>query len=386
MRRVYADYQGTTPLRPEVMAAMQAALEDCWGNPSSVHAYGRAARRQVEAAREQVAALIGGQPTEIFFTSGGTEGNNWALRAAAYGNRNRGRHIVTVATEHRAVLDPCARLEEEGFRVTYLPVEPGTGIVHPAALEEAITEETTVVSVMYVNNEVGTVQDIPRLVGAVKARRPDVVFHTDAVQAAGVVPIDVQALGVDLLTLSAHKIHGPKGVGALWVRRGFPFGPLLYGGGQERGMRAGTENVAGIAGFGVAAALARSERDSRAAHMRRLRDRFVKLVHEGIPAARLNGPDPFTAGGRRHPGNANFTFPGIPGETLLMRLDMKGIAVSSGSACSSGVVDPSHVLLALGVPRGEAASSLRISFGPGNDDGDVDYVASELKGIVAGLS
>ena len=386
MRRVYADCQATTPLRPEVMAAMRAALEDHWGNPSSVHAYGRAARRLVETAREQVAVLIGAQPTEIFFTSGGTEANNWALRAAAHASRSRGRHIITAATEHPSVLDTCAHLEEEGFRVTYLPVEPGTGFVRPDVLEDALTDETTVVSVMYVNNEVGTVQDIPALVGAVKARRPEAVFHTDGVQAAGIIPVDVHALGVDLMTLSAHKIHGPKGVGALWVRRGFPFGPLLYGGGQERRMRAGTENVVGIVGFGAAAALAQLEREARANHMRRLRDRFVRLVRERIPSARLNGPDTFAQGERRHPGNANFTFPGMPGEALLMRLDMKGIAVSSGSACSSGVVEPSHVLLALGVPREEAGSSLRISFGAANTEEDVDYVAEELAAIAAELS
>lgn len=385
MRRVYADHAATTPVHTAVAAAMLRVLEQDWGNPSSVHSYGRAARKHLEAAREQVAGLIGARPAEVFFTSGGTEADNWAIRGTVRAHGRGGKHIITAATEHHAVLDACAQLEREGFAVTRLPVQPDTGLVEREALLAALRPDTALVSIMVANNEIGTVQDIAGLAAAVKERNPDVVFHTDAVQAAGSLPLDVSTLGVDLLTLSAHKLYGPKGVGALWVRRGAGLAPLLYGGGQERSQRPGTENIAGIVGFGQAAELAVQEQAARAAHARSLRDRFLRGVLERIPGVRLNGPDPFQHPGQRHPGNVNLSFPGVEGETLLLRLDMKGIAVSSGSACASGSVEPSHVLLAIGVPRSVAAGSIRVTFGQANSEVDVDYMLQHLPTIVSQL-
>lgn len=385
VRKVYADHAATTRVHPAVAEVMARVLTEDFGNPSSVHAFGRTARKHVEWAREQVARLIGARPSEIFFTSGGTEADNWALRGAMEAARGRGRHLITTAIEHHAVLDCARQLEREGWEVTVLPVEPVTGFVRAEDLVSALRPDTVLVSVMLANNEIGTVQDIAGLVAAVKAARPDVVFHTDAVQAAGQIPVDVGALGVDLLTLSAHKIYGPKGVGALYVRKGVPFSPMLYGGGQERGHRPGTENAAGIAGFGKAAELARLELEARAEHARQLRDRFVAGVLERIPGTHVNGPDPATQAARRTPGNASVSFEGVEAETLLMRLDMEGIACSAGSACTAGSVEPSHVLKAIGLPRARAAGTLRFSFGQDNTPDDVDYMLEVLSGVVEAI-
>lgn len=378
MRRVYCDHSATTPVHPEVAQAMITYLTEEFGNPSSIHAFGRRARKAVEDARQQVADLIGCRAQELFFTSGGTESDNWALRGAAYANRARGNHIITTAFEHHAVLDCCKALEKEGFEVTYLPVEPGTGFVRPDDLKGAIRPETTLVSIMFVNNEVGTIQDIKALCAAVKERDKAIVFHTDAVQAAGVVAVDVKDLGIDLMTLSAHKLYGPKGVGALYVRKGFRFQAAQVGGGQERGMRSGTENAAGIVGFGKAAELARLELAERTAHQRRLRDAFLQKALSTVQGAILNGPDPRLHPDRRHPGNANLSVEHMEGEAMLLRLDMHGVACSAGSACTSGSLEPSHVLLAIGVPHALASSSLRFTFGRANTEADVDYLVEQL--------
>lgn len=356
---------------------MYEYLVEEFGNPSSIHAFGRRARKGVEEARAQVADLIGARATEIFFTSGGTEADNWALRGTLYANRARGNHVILTPFEHHAVLDQGEALAREGFEVTLVDLEPGTGIVTPEALVRAMRPDTVLISLMFVNNEIGTIQDIKALCAAAKAKDPNVIFHTDAVQAAGMVPIDVRELGVDLMTVSGHKIYGPKGVGALYVKKGFRFQPLQVGGGQERKMRSGTENVPGIIGFGKAAELARQQLHDRIAHARRIRDEFLRGVL-AIPGVRLNGIDPFTDPDRRHPGNANVSVEHIEGEAMLLRLDMAGIAASSGSACTSGSLEPSHVLMAVGCSREVAQGSLRFSFGQENTPEDVDYVVAEF--------
>ena len=378
MRRVYCDHAATTRCHPDVAKLIYEYLVNEFGNPSSIHAFGRRARKGVEEARQQVADLIGARATEIFFTSGGTEADNWALRGTVYANRARGNHIILTPFEHHAVLDQAEALEREGFAVTLLPLEPETGAVTVEALEAAIRPETVLISIMYVNNEVGTIQDIKGLCAAAKAKNPGVVFHTDAVQAAGTIPVNVKDLGVDLMTVSSHKIYGPKGVGALYVKKGFRFQALQVGGGQERKMRSGTENVPGIIGFGAAAKLALQELDARADHARRMRDRFLAGVLT-MPGVRLNGVDPAVAPERRHPGNANVSVEHIEGEAMLLRLDMAGVAASSGSACTSGSLEPSHVLLAMGCSRQIAQGSLRFSFGQENTEDDIDYVIAEFK-------
>ena len=377
MRRVYCDHAATTRCHPEAAKLMYEYLVNEFGNPSSIHAFGRRARKGVEEARQHVADLIGARATEIFFTSGGTEADNWALRGTMYANRARGNHVILTPFEHHAVLDQAEALQREGFEVTLLPLEPETGLITEQALLDAMRPDTVLISIMYVNNEVGTVQDIKGLCAAAKAKDPKVVFHTDAVQAAGVIPINVKELGVDLLTYSSHKIYGPKGVGALYVKKGFRFQAIQVGGGQERKMRSGTENVPGVIGFGKAAELALKELPQRAEHARRMRDRFLEGVLK-LPGVTLNGVDPAKAPDRRHPGNANVSVQNIEGEAMLLRLDMAGIAASSGSACTSGSLEPSHVLLAMGCDRQIAQGSLRFSFGQENNEEDVDYVIAEF--------
>lgn len=379
MRKVYCDHAATTPVHPEVAKAVYESLLHNWGNPSSIHAFGRQARKALEVARDQVAGLIGARSSEIFFTSGGTEADNWALRGALLANRERGKHIVITPFEHKAVLSQAEALTKEGFELSYVDVEPETGIVTPAALTAVMRPDTVMVSIMMVNNEIGTIQDIPALVAAARAVSPKVIFHTDAVQAAGFVPIDVKALGVDLLTISSHKIYGPKGVGALYVKKGgFKFGAITQGGSQERKMRTGTENQPGIIGFGAAAEIAKAQFAERVAHMRALRDQFLEgaLSIEGV---RLNGPDPLVNPAIRHPGNANISIDRIEGESMLLKLDMAGIAASSGSACSSGAIHPSHVLLACGYDTARASASLRFSFGASNTPADIEYVVEQVR-------
>ena len=363
---------------------MYEYLVNEFGNPSSIHAFGRRVRKAVEEARAQVADLIGARPQEIFFTSGGTEADNWALRGTMYANRAKGNHIILTPYEHHAVLDQAEALRREGFEVTLLELTPGTGIVTQEALLAAMRPETVLISIMFVNNEIGTVQDILGLCAAAKAKDPQVIFHTDAVQAAGYIPIDVKALGVDLMTISSHKIYGPKGVGALYVKKGFKFQALQVGGGQERKMRSGTENAPGIIGFGKAAELAKREFTERVEHARRMRDRFLAGVLS-IEGVALNGIDPRVYPELRHPGNANISIKGIEGEAMLLRLDMAGIAASSGSACTSGSLEPSHVLTAIGCSREVAQGSLRFSFGQENTEEDVDYVIEQVARSVAFL-
>lgn len=378
MRRVYADHAATTPVHPRVAEAMLAAMQADVGNPSSVHGFGRTARKLMETAREQVAALLGASAGEIFFTSGGTEADNWALRGTLKAGRAKGNHLIVTAFEHHAVLDCATALEKEGASLTILPVEPGTGRVREDELLAALRPETVLVSIMHTNNEIGTVQDIARLCALVKERDPAVVFHTDAVQAAGMIPLDVRELGVDLLTISAHKIYGPKGVGALYARKGFRFAPIQFGGGQERKMRPGTENLPGIVGFGVAAELARQELPRRAQHARELRDRFLAGVLERIPGVQINGPDPRVSDWPRHPGIASISVAGVEAEPLLLSLDLEGVAAAAGSACTAGSLEPSHVIRAIGVPEEYVAGALRFSFGEANTAEDIDYILEVL--------
>lgn len=377
MRRVYLDHAATTPPLPEVVAAVTAAVTEAWGNPSSVHGSGRAARRLVNDARAEVARLIGAEPSEITFTSGGTEADNLAIRGIALARREQGRHIVTSNIEHSAVLQTCRALAAEGWEVTYVPVGPD-GLVDPAAVAAALRPDTVLVSIMLANNEIGTIQPLAEISRLCRER--GIVVHTDAVQAAGQIGIDVDALGVDLLSLSAHKIYGLKGTGALYVRHGTKLTAISYGGSHERQRRAGTENVPGIVGFGVAARLAREHLPERQQHLSALRDRFIDGVLTAVPGTKLNG-----ARAPRLPGNANITFSGISGEPLLINLDMKGIAVSAGSACASGSLEPSPVIMALGQDKDEAMGAIRFTFGVDNTIADVDYVLAELPPLVERL-
>ena len=378
-RRIYLDNAATTPLAPEVLEAMLPFFSQGFGNASAVHTWGREAKRAVEAARRQVMRAIGArQPQEILFTSGGTESDNWALTGAVFSRgKPEGCHIITSAIEHHAVLHTCQWLEKLGCRVTYLPVD-GHGRVNPADVEKAICPETALVSVMMANNEVGTLQPIAEI-GAI-CRERNVLLHTDAVQAIGAVPVDVEALQVDLLSLSAHKFHGPKGAGALYVRRGVKLENLLHGGAQERGLRAGTENVPALVGMGKAIEMAVTDLEENAARMTRLRERLISGVMAAVENVRLNGHPT-----QRLPGNVNLSFDRVEGEALLLRLDLAGVAGSSGSACTSGALDPSHVLMALGLTEAQAQGSLRLTLGTDTTEDDVDEAVARLAPIVADL-
>ncbi len=374
---IYLDHAATTPLDPRVVEAMLPYLRDHFGNPSSIYGLGRATRAAIDRAREEVAQALGARPTEIIFTSGGTESDNTAIRGVAMARRADGNHIITAATEHHAVLHACAWLEPLGFETTVLPVDRD-GRVDPDEVERAIRPTTTLITLMYANNEIGTIQplaDIGRI-----ARARGVTFHTDAVQAGGALPIDVDALGADLLSLSAHKFYGPKGVGVLYARRGTPLLPQQPGGGQERGRRSGTENTAGIVGLATALTLAVGSLESDARHYGRLRDRLYDGLLAQVPDVTLNGHPT-----ERLPNNLNVSFRGVEGESLLLNLDMHGIAASSGSACTAGSLDPSHVLTAIGLPRELAQGSLRLSVGRGTTDEQADRVLGVLPATVAKL-
>lgn len=375
---IYADNSATTKISDRVFDAMLPYLREHYGNPSSPYSVGREADLAVIKARGQVAAALNADPSEIFFTSGGSEADNWAIKGAAAKQLKKGkRHLITTAFEHHAVLHSFEALEKEGFAVTYLPVSPD-GYVTADQVADAIREDTALVSVMYANNEIGTVQPIAEI-GRV-CRERGVLFHTDAVQAVGNVPIDVKAQNIDLLSLSGHKIHAPKGIGVLYVRKGVVLQNLIDGGAQERGKRGGTENVAGIVGLGQAITDAAAGIEAKAAKLTKMRDRLIDGVLAAIPKARLNGG--------REPRlcmNANFSFEGIEGEGLLLRLDLAGICASSGSACTSGSLDPSHVLMAIGLPHEIAHGSLRITFSEENTDEDVDYILEELPKVVSTL-
>lgn len=373
-RYVYADNAATTAVSPQVVEAMLPFLTEHYGNPSSLYSLGQTAHNAVEAARGQVAALLGAQPEEIFFTSGGSEADNWAIRGIAGMQARKGkRHIVTTKFEHHAVLHTVERLQKEGFEVTYLDVHEN-GIVRIEEVEAALRDDTALVTIMYANNEIGTIQPIAEIGALCRAR--GILFHTDAVQAVGHVPIDVQAQQIDLLSLSGHKLHAPKGVGALYCRKGLRFPNLIDGGAQERNRRAGTENVAGIVALGKAASLMQEGMEERMRYVASLRDRLIDGALT-IKRSRLNGDRK-----SRLPGNASFCFEGVEGESLLLLLDFQGISASSGSACTSGSLDPSHVLLAIGLPHEIAHGSLRLTLDENNTVEDVDYILEKLPPII----
>lgn len=378
MDRVYLDYAATTPVDARVFSVMQPYFCTEFGNASSVYSYGRTARQAVAQARRQVAALIGAEPSEIFFTSGGSESDNWALKGMAVSLRRagRGNHIITSAIEHHAVLNTCAYLERAGYEVTYLPVD-SRGRVSVAAAEAALRPDTIIVSIMTANNEVGTIEPIAEI-GALLRER-GIFFHTDAVQAVGHIPVAVEEFHVDALSLSGHKIYALKGVGALYIRRGWQIDPLIHGGAQERELRAGTENVPGIVALGRAAEIARAELGTEWERLSALRDRMLAEI-SAIPGAHINGDTDY-----RLPHNVNFGIAGLAQDTLLIRLDMAGFAVSAGSACSAGSLEPSHVLLAMGESREQAGTAIRVTLGRYTTVGDVERFLAELKSIVTSL-
>lgn len=353
---VYLDYAATTPTDSAVLTAMRPFFTECFGNPSGVYSFGRETKQAVSKARGEVAELLGASPEEIFFTSGGSESDNWALLGIAGANAEKGHHVITSGIEHHAILHTVDYMRSQGFEVTVLPVDR-YGFVSADSLRNALRDDTVLVSIMMANNEVGTIQPVAELSEIAHAR--GVLFHTDAVQAAGHIPIDVHALGVDALSLSGHKLYGPKGIGALYVRKGVDIRPLVYGGGQERGLRGGTENVPGIVGLGAASVMALNEMDSENRRLASLRDEFISCAAESIEGCHLNGAQ----GDNRLPGNINLRFDGISSESLLIRLDIAGFAVSAGSACSAGAVEPSHVLTAMGLSEAEAKSAVRITIG-----------------------
>jgi cysteine desulfurase len=373
--RIYFDHNATTPVDPAVVQTITRVLAEEFGNPSSVHHFGQRAKGILDDARSSVAALIGGEPSEVVFTSGGTESDNFALRGVAEALEPTGRrHLIASSIEHEAVLVTLKALARRGWRTTLLPV--GTsGIVEPAALADALADDTALVSIMHANNEIGTVQPVAELARIAHAR--GALFHTDAVQSVGKIPVDVKALGADLLSLSAHKFNGPKGVGALWIKRGTRVTAILTGGKHERSRRAGTENVPGIAGLGHAARLAAAKLTAEAARVSALRDRLEAAILSTVPGTAPNG-----AREPRVPNTTNISFEAVEAESLLIALDLEGVAVSTGSACSSGTLEPSHVLRAMGLPSPRTQNSIRLSLGAGNTDADVDFVVSRLPALV----
>ena len=376
MRRIYLDNAATTAVSPAVVEAMLPFFTQVYGNASSVHTAGREAKRALEAARRQVAkAIHAAVPQEIYFTAGGSESDNWAIKGVALARRTG--HIITTAIEHHAVLHTCQWLEKQGFAVTCLPVDE-FGRVTAAQVEKALQPDTILVSVMMANNEVGTVEPIAEIGALCRAR--GILFHTDAVQAVGALPIDVQAMNIDLLSLSGHKFQGPKGVGALYIRKGVKMDNLVHGGAQERGFRAGTENLPGIVGLGKAIEMADAALAENAARMTTLRDRLIQGLMEAVPGTRLNGHPT-----QRLPNNVNLSFAGVEGEALLLRLDLTGVAGSAGSACTSGTLDPSHVLMALGLSEAAANGALRLTLGTDTTQEDIDAVLEILPPIVADL-
>jgi len=376
--RIYFDHNATTPVDPAVAEAVARAMADTFGNASSVHHFGQQAKALLDDARSAVAALIAAEPSEVVFTSGGTESDNFALRGVAEALEPTGRrHLIASSIEHEAVLVTLRALARRGWRTTLLPVDQ-SGIVKPEALESALTEDTAIVSVMHANNEIGTIQPIAELAGI--AHRRGALFHTDAVQSIGKIPVDVRALGVDLLSLSAHKFNGPKGAGALWIKRGARVTAILTGGKHERSRRAGTENVPGLSGLGVAAQLAARKLAGESARLGALRNRLEEAILAQVPGTAINGVrEP------RVPNTTNISFDAVEAESLLIALDLEGVAVSTGSACSSGTLEPSHVLRAMGLPTPRTQNSIRMSLGAGNTDAEVDFVVSKLPGIVEKL-
>ncbi|MEE8419697.1 MAG: cysteine desulfurase NifS [Dehalococcoidales bacterium] len=377
MKQVYLDYAATTPTDPEVVKEMLPYFTDIFGNPSSIYAAGQEAKEAVEKARSRVARLIGARDEEIIFTSGGTEADNTALEGIAFANESKGNHIITTAIEHHAVTETCEFLKKRGFKITFLKVDK-YGLIDAKTFIKAITDKTILVSIMHANNEIGTIEPIAEL--AAIARERGIYFHTDAVQTVGHIPLDVKELGVDMLSMSGHKLQGPKGVGALYLRKGVRIVPFLHGGGQENRKRATTENVPGIVGFGYAAELASEQLESEAARLTGLRDRLIGGLQASMDHIQLNGHP-----AKRLPNNVNVSVEYVEGESMLLNLDLEGISASSGSACTSGSLDPSHVLLACGLPHEQAHGSLRLTLGKWTVEEDIDRVLDVLPGIVAKL-
>lgn len=377
MRSVYMDYSATTYVKPEVLEEMLPYFTNKFGNPSSFYGISRETKMAVDKARGQVAQALNADLNEIYFTGGGSEADNWAIKGIASAYKNKGNHIITTKIEHHAVLHTCQYLEKQGFEVTYLDVDE-EGFINLEDLKNAITDRTILVSIMFANNEIGTIEPVKEIGEICRERK--VLFHTDAVQAVGNVKIDVKDMNIDLLSLAGHKIYGPKGIGALYVRKGIRIHNLIHGGGQERNRRAGTENIAGIVGLGKAIELASQNLEEHAKNMVVLRDRLIEGLLK-IPYTRLNGP----RGDKRLPGNVNVSFEFIEGESILLSLDFEGVCASSGSACTSGSLDPSHVLLAIGLPHEKAHGSLRLTLGDGSTEEDVDYVLEVVPPIIERL-
>ncbi|MDE6182141.1 MAG: cysteine desulfurase NifS [Eubacteriales bacterium] len=374
-KEIYLDNAATTRIRPEVAKVMIEHLEEAYGNPSSVYKIARENKNIIEENREKVAKAINAEKNEIYFTGGGSESNNWALKGIAESYKNKGKHIITTNVEHHAILHVCNYLETIGYEVTYLPVDE-KGNISLDDLKNAIRKDTILISIMFANNEIGTINPIAEI-GAI-AKENGILFHTDAVQATGHTEIDVKAMNIDLLSMSAHKFYGPKGIGALYIKKGIKITPLIHGGGQERSRRAGTENIVGIIGMGTAIELAIKELKSEEERLTKLRDKFIDGILEKVPYCWLNGTRE-----NRMAGNCNISFEFIEGESILLLLDMNNICASSGSACTSGSLDPSHVLLAIGLPHEKAHGSLRVSLGLFNTEEDVDYLLEKLPPIVA---
>lgn len=376
-RLIYMDHAATTYTKPEVVETMLPFFTEQFGNASSVYTFGRKSKAAVETAREQVAKAIGAKSDEIYFVNGGSEADNWAIKGIAWAHRNKGNHIITTKIEHHAVLHVCEYLENNGFEVTYLSVDEN-GLIDLDELKRAITDKTILITIMFANNEIGTIQPIAEI-GKI-AREKGIIFHTDAVQAVGNVAIDVEKMNIDLLSLAGHKFYGPKGIGALYIRKGIKIENLIHGGGQERKRRAGTENLPGIVGLGKAIEMATENLEEHNEKIRKMRDRLLNGIMDKIPYTKLNGhPE------KRLPGNINVSFKFIEGESLLLMLDQLGICASTGSACSSGSLDPSHVLLAIGLPHEIAHGSLRLSLGDLTTEEDIDYVLDVLPKIVQRL-
>ena len=377
MRRIYLDHNATTPTHTEVVKAMLPYYDEVYGNPSSIHQFGQEARKAIEEAREKVANFIGAKAEEIVFTSSGTEADNFAIKGSVYRNEKKDKHIITSSIEHHAVLNPFKYLEGNGFKVTFLPVDE-YGILNPDDVRSAITDETILISIMYANNEVGTIEPIEEI-GKI-AKEKGIIFHTDAVQAVGKLRVNVNELNVDLLSLSGHKIYGPKGIGALYIRKGTKLEPLILGGHHERNRRAGTENVPGIVGLGKAVEIASKDMEKENKQLIYLRDRLWDGIKQKMDSVKLNGhPE------KRIPNTLNASFKFIEGESMILNLDMKGIAVSTGSACTSGSLEPSHVLNAMGVDPATAQGSIRFSLGRDNTEEDIDYVLEVLPEIISRL-
>ena len=377
MRKVYLDHNATTPAHPEVVKAMLPYYEEVFGNASSIHQFGQQARKAIDKAREKVADFIGAKPEEIVFTSGGTEADNFAIKGVAYANEKKGNHIITSSIEHHAVLNPCKYLEKQGFQVTYIPVDR-YGLFNPDEVKKAVTKETILITIMHANNEVGTIEPIAEI-GKI-AKEKGICLHTDAVQTVEKIPVNVDKLNVDLLSLSGHKIYGPKGIGALYIRKGTRIQPLIQGGHHEKNRRAGTENVPAIVGLGKAIEIAKETMEGESIRLTNLRNKLCSGIGEKIDHVHLNGHP-----GKRLPNTLNMSFEFIEGESIILSLDMKGIAVSSGSACTSGSLEPSHVLKAMGVDPAIAQGSIRFSLGKDNTEEDINYVLEVLPEIIARL-